>query len=313
MIAALRVARGLIDVNDFCRPVVVAGGMGHIQGPPMTTPRLRRSAPLQAVTLCLLATAFLGHATGAARIRPEASANQFWESFRQAVTERDSAQLDRLAHFPFVVRWGNADPNDPRVTVDRQHFSKAVDHLLGLRIGSEPKDGRTMADVVNGTTEIPPTEAASGEFIVESFEFRRIAGTWKWTAAFTDDPYFFPQSDSDQISRTSLERKSVLDAISGALALKRPLKVLHIRRAANAAYVEAQEPGSTGRIARALLTKQPNDSKGRMVWAVTEHSFRQGANDVEWRGKVAEMIKAGKPASLFPTTLTTEERRPDAQ
>jgi len=271
--------------------------------------RFRRSARLPAVALLFLASALRGSATGAARIPPEASANQFWASFRQGVKERDPAQLERLAHFPLVVRWGNADANDPSVTVDRQHFSAAVEHLLKLRIDPAGKDRRTMADIVDSTAEVPATEAASGEFIVASFQFRRIGGAWKWTAAFTDDPFFFPPSDSDEIPRASPVRKSILDALAGALDLKRPLKVLHLRRSADAVYVEAQEPGAVGRVARALLMKQPNDAKGLMVWSVTNHSFREAGDDTEWRRNIAEMIKTGKPASLFPAALTEERKR----
>lgn len=247
-----------------------------------------------------------GDATAAARIPSEATANRFWSSFRRAVQEGDSATLGQLTNFPFVVRWGNADPNDPSVTIDRQHFARAVDHLLKLRVNPSDQESQTMAQVVARAAEVPPVDAASSEFLVDGFVFRRIGGAWKWAAAFTDDAYFFPRSDTDDIPRMSPLRKSILDAVAGALKLERPLTVRHMKRADDAVYVEVQEPGAAGRVARALLTKMPNDEKGRMVWLVKKHSFQPAEDDSEWRREVAAFVQSGMPSTLFPPALTAE-------
>jgi hypothetical protein len=87
-----------------------------------------------------------------------------------------------------VVRFGNADSNDPTETYDRDGFQRLVDRLISLKITGE--SGKTMAEVIDATEHVEDPELSSGAFMVDCFEFRMVKGAWRWTAAFTADPAF---------------------------------------------------------------------------------------------------------------------------
>jgi hypothetical protein len=50
-----------------------------------------------------------------------------------AVQDRDRAAIASMTRFPFVVRMGNADPNDSMCDYDRKAFMGVLDRLLLLR------------------------------------------------------------------------------------------------------------------------------------------------------------------------------------
>lgn len=69
--------------------------------------------------------------------------DEFWDRFRRAVRGRDKTAIALMTHFPFIVRWGDADPKDPTMEYDRDAFLERLDRLLFL--GS---NGRLMEDAV---------------------------------------------------------------------------------------------------------------------------------------------------------------------
>lgn len=256
-----------------------------------------------------LAVAVSKRSASAATQTDDASARTFWTAFRTAVQKKDKAALLGLANFPFVVRWGNADPNDPMVKLNHKELSEAMDRVLVIKTAEADPHGQPMTAVVEGVTTIPASDAKSGEFVLESFEFRKVRAAWRWTAAFTTDPSFYPTADSYEVTRDSPLRKMVIDAVSKAMTLRRPLTVRHLRTNGRVAYIEAQEPGRDGRRARAFLQKQADAATGRSSVLVKESSFvpAEGGDD-EWREKMAAERKLGAPASLFPTETVRQER-----
>ena len=222
----------------------------------------------------------------------------FWEGFRTAVRANDRAAIVSMTRFPFVVRWGNADGNDPSITYDRSSFQRELERLLSLKMAGEE---RTMAQIVDVTSRIPDADISSGTFMAGSFEFRSVGGNWRWTAAFTADPSFFPVSQSSPVPKANPLRKFLLDVTAEAARLKRPLRVNHLRSTGDLAYLEAQEPGKLGRTVRAFLQRKPDDSQGQMVWEVKHYSFQPSDSDAEWRSRIDELVHSGVPASLFPT------------
>lgn len=225
------------------------------------------------------------------------SAAAFWEGFRTAVRANDRAAIASMTRFPFIVRWGNADGNDPSITYDRSSFQRELERLLSLRMAGEE---RTMAQIVDATSRIPDADVSSGTFMAGSFEFRLVGGNWRWTAALTADPSFFPASESSPVPKASPLRKFLLDATAEAARLKRPLTVNHLRSTGDLAYLEAREPGKRGRTVRAFLRRAPDDSQGQMVWEVKHYSFQPSDSDAEWRSRIDELVHSGVPRSLFP-------------
>jgi hypothetical protein len=225
------------------------------------------------------------------------SIDRFWDDFRTAVRANDPSAIARLTQFPFVVRWGNADDRDPRITYDRSSFQHELGRLLSLETAGEKV---TMAQVVDGTSRIGDANVSSGTFMVGSFEFRFIGGSWHWMAAFTTDSSFFPASESSPVPTASPLRKFLLDVTAEAAHLRRPLKVSHLRSTGESAYLEARESGKEGRTVRAFLLRKPDDPKGRMAWEVKQYSFQPSDSDVEWRSLVDGLVQSGVPASLFP-------------
>jgi len=165
-----------------------------------------------------------------------------------------------------------------------------------------------MSDVVEAITEIPADDVASGEFVAESFEFRKVKGTWRWTAAFTTAPTVYPAADSSDVPRASPMRKLLVDTVAQEMSLRRPLTIKHLRTSGRVAYIEAQEPGTAGRYARAFLRRLPDNAKGRTLFRVEASSFRPASgDDSEWQAKTAALRRAGAPDSLFPVQTATQE------
>jgi hypothetical protein len=233
------------------------------------------------------------NASHRAQERPTA----FWNDFREAVRVHDGSAIARMTSFPFVVRWGNADENDPSISYDRKRFQDELARLLALKVAA---DNRTMAQVVEGTLRIAEADISSGTFMVGSFEFRLVGGTWRWTAAFTADPSFFPANESSPVPKVSPLRKILLDVTAEAARLKRPLKVSHLRSTGELAYLEAQEPGKQGRVVRAFLQRQSDSSQREMIWQVKHYSFQPADSDADWRSRIDSLVQSGVPASLFP-------------
>ncbi len=265
---------------------------------PLGCPLSRAAAVMAALLWCSSARAENATASTTASHGPESRVDGFWNGFRTAVRANDRAAIARMTRFPFVVRWGNADDNDPSLTFDRSTFPREVDRLLSLKM---PGEKRTMAQVVDGTSRIADADVSSGTFMVGSFEFRLVDGNWRWTAALTADPSFFPASESSPVPKASPLRKSLLDVTAKAAHLRRPLKVTHLRSTGELAYLEAQEPGKRGRTVRAFLQRRPDDSQGQMIWEVKHYSFQPADSDAEWRSRIDGLVQSGVPASLFPT------------
>jgi hypothetical protein len=234
--------------------------------------------------------------------------HDFWNGFRDAVRSGSRSAIVRMTNFPFVVRWGNADPNDQSVDYDREKFRAILDRLLALK--ADDSGDKTMSQVVRDTPRVQDADISSGTFMVDMFEFRQVAGAWRWTAAFTADQFFYPASDSSPIPRISPLRNFILDVTSDAVRLRRPLTVKHLRTTGRVAYLVAQEPGEDGRIVRAFLARQPDDAQGQMVWTIKEYSFEpaNGRQD-GWSSRIEELVKSGVPPSLFPARPSNQEGR----
>jgi hypothetical protein len=57
---------------------------------------------------------------------------EFWQAFKRALTEEDKSAVAHLTRFPFVVHWGNDDPNDPSFEYQRDQFLGVLGRLLRL-------------------------------------------------------------------------------------------------------------------------------------------------------------------------------------
>jgi hypothetical protein len=277
---------------------------------------------LQRSALSCLAVLSVTHVfAGSARAKPsgggqnQQSADHFWRAFRAAVVVRDTSAITGMTKFPFVVRWGNADPNDPRVEFRRDQFQAILDHLLALPVPG--LDGKTMTQAVAETEKVRDPDIRSGSFMIQSFEFFLVKGGWRWTAAFTDDPFFY-KADADEtlaLARADPLRKLALDVTSEVAHLKRPLTVKHMRATPKVAYLEAQEPGKNGRIVRAFLHREQDDPQGQMVWAVKDWSFQPvGGGADDWTARIDKLVASGVPASLFPARgASAEEEKSHAR
>lgn len=222
----------------------------------------------------------------------------FWKAFREAVKSSDKSKILHLVQLPFVVRWGDADPNDPRVDYDREKFVQMLDRLLSLRVG-DPGTQLTMRDIVERTPKIEPTSPGMAE--LEDFEFRLIKGAWRWTTVLSAEPSLYPDSQVSDVPRVSPLRKYLLDLVSNQAGLKRPLTVKHIKTTGQIAYLEVEEPEPGRRYARAIVERQADDSSGQMVWAVKQLSFRSSSgSDDPWSNQVSQLVKSGVPQTLFP-------------
>lgn len=279
------------------------------------------------VSLCVI-TCFAGTIGWAAippptaRVAPsphpvERNLEAFWSNFRRAVRERDKPALVGMAHFPFVVRWGDADPSDQKVELDQKDFVGKLDQLLllgsnGQAVDAVSKDGTmvegTMIEAIAKGTPHPIAHDDPGDVFLECFEFRLFGKQWKWTTVFSADASFFGTADAYPIPRVSPLRKHILDVMSESMKLSRPLVVSHLRTTGTAAYVEAQESGRRGRTARALLRRKGTDENGGVVWIVAKSSVREvGAGTDSWSNEINKMIKSGLPASLFPSKTDVSE------
>jgi hypothetical protein len=261
----------------------------------------------------LLVTVFLTvgarDATASAKpgAREVAAAQSFWAAFRTAVQKKDTAAVMRFANFPFIIRFGNDDPNDPTRPLDRQEMTDTLDRFLAMHDESIP-DAPTMSEIVENTVTVPAHGVAVGEFDVGDFEFQKVKGTWRWIAVLTADPSFYPSPDSSEVPKASPIRKLLIDETARALKLRRPLTVKHLRTTSDVTYIEVREPGKDGRYARALLERQPDDAAGKTSWLVKQWSVLSvNGDDAEWRDKMAALRKSGAPVSLFPAEVVREE------
>jgi hypothetical protein len=231
---------------------------------------------------------------------------EFWHAFKRAMAEEDKSAVARLTQFPFVVRWGNADRNDPSFEYKRDQFLGVLGRLLRLGEGGNLPNhwgggdyGDTMLDLIKSTTSLQE-ENSSGSANLGCFEFRRVGKHWRWTTAFSGDNQLLGIPESWAIPPSPL-RKYLLDVLSQALALKRPLVVRHLRRTGTFAYVEAKEPGSNGRLARALFRWKGTDAEGHAVWIVDRSSVEPvDPNREPGSEKLMEPVGSDVPASLFP-------------
>jgi hypothetical protein len=216
-----------------------------------------------------------------------------------------------MSHFPFVIRWGNADPNDQKIELSQKEFLAKLDQLLllgsnGHAVDAVSKEGTivegTMIDAIQKGIPRPIVVDDPVDVTLECFEFRLVEKQWKWTTVLSDDPAFFRAGDAYPIPRVSPLRKQVLEVVSESMKLKRPLVVRHLRTTGMATYVEAQEPGQSGRTARALLRRDGTDARGGVVWIIAKSSLRQAGRGADaWQTEIDEMIRSGLPASLFPS------------
>jgi hypothetical protein len=167
-----------------------------------------------------------------------------------------------------------------------------------------------MRDLIESTTSLQE-EDSSGSANLGCFEFRRVGKHWRWTTAFSGDNQLLGIPDSWAIPPSPL-RKYLLDVLSQALALKRPLVVRHLRTTGTVAYVEATESGSDGRLARAVLRWKDRDAEGHAVWIVDRSSV--GPVDATREPGSEELVKslgADVPASLFPSQGRVNEEGVD--
>lgn len=115
---------------------------------------------------------------------------EFWNAFRGAVDAKDAEALAAMARFPFETR--GPEDGDPVHTLDRAAFVAAAERLL-----SEPvyvMDGgkletKTVRDIV--VVKVDPGDKAqmTEDFArVESLEFRRVDGVWRFSRAYTEEP-----------------------------------------------------------------------------------------------------------------------------
>jgi hypothetical protein len=277
----------------------------------MLAPRLALlvlAAACMAAT-CMVAGRAASASAGAPAISKRSSVDEdlqdFWQAFKLALTDEDKSAVARLTHFPFVVRWGNDDPNDPSFEYKRDQFLGVLGRLLRLGENGELPNhwgggdyGDTMRDLIESTTSLQE-EDSSGSASLGCFEFRRVGKHWRWTTAFSGDNQLLGIPESWAIPPSPL-RKYLLDVLSQALALKRPLLVRHLRRTGTIAYVEAKESGPNGRLARAVLRWKGTDAEGHAVWIVDRSSVGPvDANRGAGPEKLATPVGADVPASLF--------------
>jgi hypothetical protein len=136
------------------------------------------------------------------------------------------------------------------------------------------------------------------------FQFRLVAGHWKWTMVYSTDPALLGSERVYPVPRASPLRKYILDAVSDAMKLKRPLNVRHVRATHSVAYVEVEETGQNGRLARALLRHSDEEGGNSAAWTVEKSSIRPAVDhDDTWPAEIQKVIRSGIPASLFPSQL----------
>ena len=238
--------------------------------------------------------------------------DEFWDRFRRAVRGRDKTAIALMTHFPFIVRWGDADPNDPTMEYNRDAFLGRLDRLLFLgsngrlvedavASGGSMTTG-TMLEEIAAETPHPEDEGYPDAVLLGCFQFRLVAGRWRWTTAYSTDPVLLGSEQVYPVPPVSPLRKYILDAVSEAMKLKRPLTVHHLRASRSVAYVEVQEPGRQGRLARALLRHGDKEGEPLAAWTIVKSSIRQPdyRND-GWPAEIESAIKSGVPASLFPS------------
>lgn len=273
---------------------------------------MRRTASYLAVALLLLAVAGGARAgraspnsgdpspSNAACVKGKDGFERFWRDFRAAVRANNAAAIARLTKFPFVVRWGNDDPEDPSNTYPKAAFNQGViDRLLAL----QPEgSGKTMRDLVLSTERLDDDHRGEHWALLEKFEFRESGGRWRWTTAFTADDLQLlgtPADDVSVIPQISPLHKQIVEVVKGKAPSDKPLSVRHIARSGDHVYFEALESGGDGRLFRALLEKTGIDERGRLVWSVRALSLAPPAPGDPIDSAREKLIKLGVHPNLF--------------
>ena len=118
----------------------------------------------------------VGHPEPAAGDDCRASAQTFWESFRQAAATGDSAGLAELSRFPLQIEGTLDEELEP---LARNAFESRVPGLLAADTGLK-EDSYPQRQLVADTAQAPDVEClgAAGAFRVGSMAFERSDGAW---------------------------------------------------------------------------------------------------------------------------------------
>ncbi|WP_295428666.1 hypothetical protein [uncultured Thiodictyon sp.] len=115
-----------------------------------------------------------------------ASAEQYWKTFRNAVLQNDLSTIVNLSSFPFEVR-GILDENTKR-TILREEFHKLFPSLLEADPGMSPTP-TTMKWLLNTATSLSPSfcNAYENQFRVGTWVFELTSDGWRFIQAFVDE------------------------------------------------------------------------------------------------------------------------------
>lgn len=131
---------------------------------------------------------FLGLTTQACVKDTDPQSNDFqnfWNEFRTAVMNNDTAKVAMLTRFPFETR-GEMDW-DPVIERDKEWFLKTYQELLNHDPGL-PQPPRTMRAFIEHSSQVTSKDIVVGDWArLGDFEFRRIDGKWWFTFAYFEN------------------------------------------------------------------------------------------------------------------------------
>ena len=138
----------------------------------------------------LIGIVALAVSAGCARAAPtagedcSASAQTFWQSFRQAVASGDPARLAALSRFPVQVE-GTLD--EAGVPLAKAEFESRATGLLAADTGLR-EEAYSQRQLVADTAQAPDVRCtpSAGAFRVGNMVFERFAGEWQLVKIYVD-------------------------------------------------------------------------------------------------------------------------------
>jgi hypothetical protein len=120
---------------------------------------------------------------------PDASFQQFWRPFRQAILDNDKQRVASVTSFPFEVR--GPDDSDPLQLLNRPQFLDLFERLVVqpvyVVVGGQivPK---TMRQLIEETRSVSPADQVDHGFVhFHQFEFSKRDDRWLFTRAYLEE------------------------------------------------------------------------------------------------------------------------------
>jgi len=118
------------------------------------------------------------------------TAQQFWDTFRISILEKNMTAITNATHFPFVVFSGELDFDRKKKTINRKEFIRIFPALLKIDPGESPS-APTMESLIKTTTLLAPVSCISSgtQFGVGGWVFHLTSEGWRFTTVYVGDEF----------------------------------------------------------------------------------------------------------------------------